>query len=124
MSVRISSIKKLSIIGFNGAGKTTFIKLLLGLYRPQKGEILIDGESIDKYSTKSLHKYMSAVFQDFNIFAMRIDENIALSDDIDMDNLSVSMHKSGIYEKVSTLDRKEATVIGAFFDSDNQDNTY
>lgn len=119
LSTSISSIKKLSIIGFNGAGKTTFIKLLLGLYRPQKGEILIDGESIDKYSTKSLHKYMSAVFQDFNIFAMRIDENIALSDDIDMDNLSVSMHKSGIYEKVSTLDKKEATVIGAFFASDN-----
>lgn len=119
LSTSISSIKKLSIIGFNGAGKTTFIKLLLGLYRPQKGEILIDGESIDKYSTKSLHKYMSAVFQDFNIFAMRIDENIALSDDIDIYNLSVSMHKSGIYEKVSTLDKKEATVIGAFFASDN-----
>lgn len=119
LSTSISSIKKLSIVGFNGAGKTTFIKLLLGLYRPQKGEILIDGERIDKYSTKSLHKYMSAVFQDFNIFAMRIDENIALSDDIDMDNLSVSMHKSGIYEKVSTLDKKEATVIGAFFASDN-----
>lgn len=119
LSTRISSIKKMSIVGFNGAGKTTFIKLLLGLYRPQKGEILIDGESIDRYSAKSLRKYMSAVFQDFKIFAMRIDENIALSTDIDMDNLRESMHKSGIYEKVSTLDKKEATVIGAFFASDN-----
>ena len=53
------------LLGPNGSGKTTFIKLLMRLYDPQKGEILIDGVSIKEYSLKSIYKNIGVIFQDF-----------------------------------------------------------
>ena len=108
--------EKISIVGFNGAGKTTFIKLLLGLYEPTKGEILINGKSVKEYSEKSLRRYMSAVFQDFKIFAMSVEENITLGADDSEECLADGMERAGIRERVDLLAKKEKSVIGGFFE--------
>lgn len=117
LDVKIDSKWKWSIVGFNGAGKSTFIKLLLGLYEPQQGSILIDGIDRKEYTLESLRNYMSAVFQDYKIFAMQIDENIALGQEIAEDKLQEAMRKSGIAEKVDSLQKKSKSVIGGFFDN-------
>lgn len=116
INLRIQPYENISIVGFNGAGKTTFIKILLGLYKPTKGEILIDGQNIENYSSKSLRSYMSAVFQDFKIFAMSIGENIALEKDRDEKAFRYSIKRSEIEEKIESLEKKEDVVIGGFFD--------
>ena len=116
ISLTIRPGEHLSVVGPNGAGKTTFIKLLLGLYKPEKGEILIDGKGMDAYSAQSLRRYMSAVFQDFKIFAMNIEENIALNDKIDVQALDESISRAQIRDRIDMLPKKEKSVIGGFFD--------
>lgn len=116
INILMKPYENISIVGFNGAGKTTFIKLLLGLYKPTKGEILIDGENVESYSSKSIRNYMSAVFQDFKIFAMSIGENIALEGEIDEKAFRDSIKRSGIDEKIESFEKKENVVIGGFFD--------
>ncbi len=108
--------EKISVVGFNGAGKTTFIKLLLGLYEPTRGEILINGKNIKGYSADSLRRYMSAVFQDFKIFAMSVEENIMLGAEGTEQCLAESMDRAGIRERVEVLPKKEKSVIGGFFE--------
>ncbi|MBQ9766073.1 MAG: ABC transporter ATP-binding protein [Lachnospiraceae bacterium] len=116
INVTINPCENISIVGFNGAGKTTFIKLLLGLYKPTEGSILIDGRDISEYSSRSLRRYMSAVFQDYKIFALTIEDNIALEQDVNEQELVKSIKRAGIDEKISSLDKKEKSVIGGFFD--------
>ncbi len=108
--------EKVSIVGFNGAGKTTFIKLLLGLYEPTKGEILMNGKNVKEYAEKSLRRYMSAVFQDFKIFAMSVEENITLGADGPEGSLTKGMERAGIRERIELLSKKEKSVIGGFFE--------
>jgi len=108
--------EKISIVGFNGAGKTTFIKLLLGLYEPTEGEILINGRNVKEYSERSLRRYMSAVFQDYKIFAMSVEDNITLGADGPAECLTESMERAGIRERVELLGKKEKAVIGGFFE--------
>lgn len=108
--------EKVSVVGFNGAGKTTFIKLLLGLYEPTKGEILINGKNRKEYSARSLRRVMSAVFQDYKIFALSVEENITLGEKGSEHCLSESMERAGIGERVDRLPKKEKSVIGGFFD--------
>lgn len=108
--------EKVSVVGFNGAGKTTFIKLLLGLYEPTKGEILINGKNRKEYSAQSLRRYMSAVFQDYKIFALSVEDNITLGESGSEQCLAESMERAGIGERVWRLPKKEKSVIGGFFD--------
>lgn len=115
INVVFKPYENISIVGFNGAGKTTFIKLLLGLYKPTQGQILIDRKNIEEYSTKSLRRYMSVVFQDYKIFAMSIEENIALEKEIDEKALKESIIRSEIGEKIESLEKKEKAIIGGFF---------
>ena len=108
--------EKVSVVGFNGAGKTTFIKLLLGLYEPTKGEILINGKNRKEYSAQSLRRYMSAVFQDYKIFALGVEDNITLGESGSEQCLKESMERAGIGERIERLPKKEKSVIGGFFD--------
>ena len=70
--------ENLALVGLNGAGKTTFIKLLCGFYDPTEGKILIDGVDRSRYSKDSWLKYFSGVFQDAELFPMSLEENLAL----------------------------------------------
>ncbi|MCL2249032.1 MAG: ABC transporter ATP-binding protein/permease [Oscillospiraceae bacterium] len=77
LSLTIDSKEKVALVGINGAGKTTIVKLLCGFISPTSGEILIDGESISNYRKKDLFALFSAVFQDEFILPLTIAENIA-----------------------------------------------
>jgi len=68
--------EKIAIVGYNGAGKSTFIKLLMHLYDPREGEIIFNGKDIGCYDTKSYQDRIGAVFQDFQIFALPVAENV------------------------------------------------
>lgn len=77
INITIKPGEKLSIVGLNGAGKTTFIKLLCRLYDPTSGEILLDGVDIKEYDLKSYVSQFAPVFQDYKLFAFNMEENIA-----------------------------------------------
>ena len=78
ISIVIKNGEKLSVVGLNGAGKTTFIKLLTRLYEPTHGEILLNGVNINEYNYEEYMKLLSVVFQDFKLMAFSIKENVAL----------------------------------------------
>ena len=79
VNIKIEKNQKLSIVGENGAGKTTFIKLLMRLYLPNEGEILLDGVNINDYNYDEYMRLFSTVFQDYKLFSFSIKENIQLS---------------------------------------------
>lgn len=87
VSFKVSSNQKISIVGLNGAGKSTIVKLICRLYQPTKGSILINDIDIWEYNEESYDKNITTVFQDYKIFAMSIFENIVCG-------------KSGIYKDV------------------------
>lgn len=68
--------EKIAIVGYNGAGKSTFIKLLMHLYDPTEGEVFYNGRDIGEYDTRSYQNRIGAVFQDFQIFALPLCENV------------------------------------------------
>lgn len=78
--------KSYAIVGYNGEGKTTLIKIIMGLYKPQKGIVLINGKNIDEYDMDAYYKKISAVFQDFVKYPLTVKENIAMSNIEHMDN--------------------------------------
>lgn len=77
INIQIHHLKKLSIVGENGAGKTTFVKLLCRLYDPTKGQILLNGIDIRRYDYDAYMAILSAVFQDSKLFSFTVKENIA-----------------------------------------------
>ena len=83
ISIKIGAGEHLSIVGLNGAGKTTFIKLLCRLYDPTSGEILVNGVNIKEYDYNQYMALFAPVFQDFRLFAFPIEENITLVDEDD-----------------------------------------
>lgn len=77
VELEIRKGEKIAIVGYNGAGKTTFTKLLMRLYDPDEGEILYNGKNLKEYNLKSLRSHIAAVFQDYRIFACSLAENVA-----------------------------------------------
>lgn len=102
--VTIHSGQQLAVVGENGAGKTTFIKLLLGLYTPTSGRILVNGEPLCNIRLDDYRRCISALFQDFHILAFSVAENIALSEhDIDTGRVRDALRKVGMLERVDEL---------------------
>lgn len=107
LSFIIESGKKIALIGVNGAGKTTVIKLLLRFYEPQAGEILLDRKNIRNFSLNELHKLFSVCFQDITHYSLTFRENIAISDIDrmdDTDSVKAAAMASGINKIVDELD--------------------
>lgn len=103
VSFKLKSGKKLAIVGQNGAGKTTFIKLLCRLYDPTEGSILLNGIDIREYDYKDYLNLFSVVFQDFKIFSFSVAENVASSHVYDEDRVWNSLEKAGLKERVMEL---------------------
>ena len=119
VSLKISKEDRVAIVGHNGAGKTTFVKLLLRFYDPTDGEILYNGVNVLEYDINSLRKRLATVFQNYKVYALSVDENVLcheITSDDDAELSKKSLIKSGAYEKISTLSQKGATVITREFD--------
>lgn len=103
VSFRLKQGQKLAIVGANGAGKTTFIKLLCRLYDPTEGEILLNGIDIRKYDYDEYIRLFSIVFQDYKIFSFSVAENVAAGPTFDKDRVIKSLQEAGIYERVLNM---------------------
>ena len=116
VSIKIAPGEHLSIVGLNGAGKTTFIKLLCRLYDPTEGEILVDGVDIREYDYKQYMEQFAPVFQDFKLFAFSVAENISFTDkDADVSALT---DRVGLHDFVEGLPKGTETNIFKFFDEE------
>lgn len=111
MSFKVSKGENIAIVGENGAGKTTAIKLLCGLYYPTKGDILINGKSSRDFSKESYFDLFSVVFQDHNFLPLTVAENICARADYDKEKLSYALQKAGIDGKINSLEKKENTYM-------------
>lgn len=114
VSFKIEANQTCAIVGLNGCGKTTLIKLLTRLYDPNEGEIYIDDVNIKEYSIQSLYKGISVVFQDYMKYPFTVKENIGFGDidNInDVDLIEECAKKSNAYEFIQKLDNKFDTKL-------------
>lgn len=111
MSFKVNKGENIAIVGENGAGKTTAVKLLCGLYYPTSGEILINGKSNRDFSGNSYFNLFSAVFQDYYFMPMTIAENICATSNYDKEKLFAAFEKAGISDKINTLPDKEKSYM-------------
>lgn len=118
ISIKINEGEKISIVGLNGAGKTTFIKLLTRLFEPTEGEILLNGVNIKEYDYNEYMRIFGVVFQDFKLFSFSVKDNIILSDNIVEDKILNAIKKCGLEEVLSNLGRGLDTVIYKNFEKD------
>ena len=95
---------KLAIVGENGSGKTTFIKLLCRLYDPTEGKILLNGIDITRYRYDEYMALFSVVFQDYTLFDFSIGDNVAASMQYDEEKVRDCLIRAGMGEKLSSLD--------------------
>ena len=117
VNLKIKAGEHLSIVGLNGAGKTTFIKLLCRLYAVTEGEICIDGVNIMEYSEEEYRRLFAVVFQDFQLFAFTLKENITLGDsDFSEEEIKRVLELSGFYEDAEKLEKGLDTVLYKSFD--------
>lgn len=94
INLKFKAGEKLAIVGMNGSGKTTFIKLLCRLYDPTEGEILLNGVNIQKYDYDEYMSVFSVVFQDFSLFSFRIGEVVASSKIFDENRVYECLEKA------------------------------
>lgn len=113
VSFTIHPNEKIALVGYNGAGKTTITKLMMGLYHPTKGEILLNGENIEKYNQNEYYKLFAPVFQETNCFNFDIGENVAMqfSNDVDIQKATNALMIAGLMEKVNSLPDKIKTIL-------------
>ncbi len=116
VSITLTPGSKLSVVGRNGAGKTTFIKLLCRLYDPTEGQILLDGVDIREYDLDSYRELLSVVFQDYKLLAFSLRENIAAAPEADDARVLESVCKAGFSERLETLENGLDTAVYKDFD--------
>lgn len=115
-SMKFERGKKYAIVGMNGAGKTTILKLLAGMYTNYSGEIRINTIPISQLSRKSLHACLSIMFQDFAKYQITFEENVRIGDlnqEKDIGNLLTKVRLDG---KVQKLKSKEKTFLGKLYE--------
>lgn len=124
VSFRIEKGHAMALVGENGAGKTTIVKLLTRLFEPTAGRILINGQDARNYSVRSLQQAMSIIFQDFGQYQMTVRENIALSDqpelqDAKSERVESAAETAGAHF-IETLPDQYGTQLGRLFTGGRQ----
>ena len=103
--------KRLAIVGENGSGKTTFIKLLCRLYDPQEGQILLNGIDIRKYRYDDYMQIFSVVFQDFQLICQPLGNNVAGSMEYDRERVENALIDAGFGDRLASLDKGLDTFV-------------
>ena len=111
VNLKIKNGEHLAVVGRNGSGKTTFIKLLCRLHDVTDGEILINGTNIKEYTKESIMCLYSVVFQDFKIFSTTLSQNIAAGEEYNYDKLYKVLDESNIKDRVLKMENKERTYL-------------
>jgi len=113
LNLTINAGKRLAVVGLNGAGKTTMIKLLLRLYDPTEGRILLNGVDIRKYNRVEYFRLFSPVFQNVEIFAFPMAENVSMKtpNETDADKAYEKLVLAGLKEKVDSLKKGVQTEL-------------
>ena len=118
VSIQFRVGERLAVVGMNGSGKTTFIKLLSRLYDPTEGEILLNGIDIRKYDYDEYQSVFSIVFQDFNLFAFSVGQNVAASMEYDEDRVLRCLDEAGAGERVRRMSCGVHTPLYKNFDEE------
>lgn len=118
LNVRITAGDKISIVGENGSGKSTFIKLLLGLYTPMKGTVYLNGKDIQLYDREQVKKLFATIFQDYMVTSYTIANNITFDDTVDETRMNVCLEMAGLREKIDSLPKGANTNV--FFKLSNE----
>ena len=123
VSFTIAPAESVALVGLNGAGKTTIVKLLTRLYDPDSGQILLDGHDLRDYDPADLQAVVGVIFQDYATYFFSARENIGLGRLADVDNLALveaSAAKSGADAVVARLPKGYDTTLGRWFDEGTQ----
>lgn len=120
LSFRIEGDKVCALVGHNGAGKSTIIKLLFRLYDPTSGEILVNGVNIREYNLKSYRKLFSAAFQDYKVMAMSVRDNVLMGSQFENPDETAerALRCAGVWDKVRSLPGGMNTMMTKEFDRD------
>ena len=123
LNLKINAGERLAVVGLNGAGKTTMIKLLLRLYDPTEGVITLNGVDIKNYKREDYYRLFAPVFQDVETFAFPIVENVSMKPkaDTDVDKVTRSLEEAGLAEKMATLKNGIDTYITNIVEDDGID---
>lgn len=120
LSLTIKANEKVAFVGYNGAGKTTLMKLLMRLYDPTEGEILLNGRNIKEYSLDEYRQAFGTVFQDYQLFATTVANNVVMEHSSEADHAKIvnALEHSGFSKKLSELDMGIDTPLTKEFDKD------
>ncbi len=119
LSFRLEPGERLALIGENGHGKTTIVKLMTRLYDPTEGEVLLDGVDLREYDLEDLSREIGVIFQDFMRYEMTAGENIAMGRIERRDNpeqIEEAARKSGAHELIQELPRDYQQMLGRRFE--------
>lgn len=118
VNLKINKGETIALVGVNGAGKTTFVKLLLRFYDVTEGEILYNGVNVKEYDLESLRRRFATVFQDYKTFALSVNENVICHECTDEEKAFAenALKQSGAWDKISTLPDGADTVLTREFD--------
>jgi ATP-binding cassette subfamily B protein len=119
VSLKIAPGEKIALVGANGAGKTTFIKLLTRLYDPTEGEILLDGVDLRAYDLDDLRTRIGVIFQDFVRYMLTAKENIGFGQIEALDDqprIERAAEKGGADEVIEQLPQRYETMLGHWFE--------
>lgn len=113
LNLQIKPGEKIALVGINGAGKTSIVKLLSGFYQPDSGAILVNGQNISGFYPQEYLVKVGVVFQEPFVLAYTIAQNIACcsEEEIDYSRVQKYLKMAGLWEKVETLEKKEQTIL-------------
>lgn len=118
LNMKLQVGQRMAVVGTNGSGKTTMIKLLCRLYDPTEGEITLNGIDIKKYDYSEYMSIFSVVFQDFKLFSFSLGQNVASSVDIDNKKAEEALKKAGFSDRFSIMSKGLNTALYKDFEED------
>ena len=123
INLQVKPGEKIALVGYNGAGKTTLVKLLMRLYDCSEGQILADGVNVRNYDVEAYRDSIGTVFQDFEIFAGTVKENVILNvgSKADDERVKNALSDSGLMKKVDSLPMKWDTPLTHEFSENGVD---